>query len=62
MTHSKVHLEQMMREFIEEAERYDLEPKPASLWWSCTCADDTREDMMIKTAYGYAQVSLRNSF
>ena len=29
MSHSKVHLEQRMRELIEEAERRDLESKPA---------------------------------
>ena len=51
MSHSKVHLEQMMKELIEEAERWDLEPKPASfvvdehvcLWasWSIRGQDNT---------------------
>ena len=31
MSHSKAHLEQMMKDLIEEAERWDREPKPASL-------------------------------
>ena len=31
MSHSKTHLEQMMKDLIEEAEGWDSEPKPASL-------------------------------
>ena len=30
MSHSKMHLEQTTQELIEEAERWDLVPKPAS--------------------------------
>ena len=32
MSHSKRNLEQMPRDLIEEAEKWDLAPKPASLW------------------------------
>ena len=32
MSHSKENLEQMLRDLLEEASRWDLEPKPASLW------------------------------
>ena len=49
MSHSTVHLEQMPREFIEEAERWELEPTLASLWWTSTDADEKDENMMIKT-------------
>ena len=31
MSNSKTHREQMMEDLMEEAERWDLEPKPASL-------------------------------
>ena len=41
-----------MKERNEEAERCDPEPKPASLWWSSTHADDIKEDMIIKTRAG----------
>ena len=34
MSHSKKHLEQMLKDLIEEAGKVDLEPKPASLWWT----------------------------
>ena len=34
MSHSKSHLEQMMKDVIEEAERRDLKPTPACLWWT----------------------------
>ena len=37
------------KELIEEAERWDLETKPASLSWSGTCAEEGKEDMMINT-------------
>ena len=39
MSRPQMHLEQMVVGMIEEAERWDLEPKPASLWWTSTyCA------------------------
>ena len=31
ISHSKKHLEQMLKDLIEEAAKVDLEPKPASL-------------------------------
>ena len=39
----------MMKELFEEAETWDLEQKPASLWWSGTIADDIKEDIKMKT-------------
>ena len=41
-----------MKDLIEEAERWDLEPKSASLWWTGTYADEKMEDMLIKTKTG----------
>ena len=35
-SHSKTHQEQVTKDFIEEAEGWDLEPEPASLWWTST--------------------------
>ena len=32
----KKRLEQMLKDLIEEAAKVDLEPKPASLWWTST--------------------------
>ena len=40
ISHSKMHLEEMMKDLIEEAERWDWEPKPASLWWTSTYASE----------------------
>ena len=34
MSHSKAHLKRMIQDLNQEAERWDLEPKPASLWWT----------------------------
>ena len=39
LSHSKMHLEQMMREVVEEAGRWNLEPKPTSLWWTSKAED-----------------------
>ena len=32
----------MMRESLEEADRWHLEPKPASLWWTDTDAQENK--------------------
>ena len=45
----QTHLEQMMKDFIDEAEGWDLEPKPVSPWWTSIYADEKKEDMMIET-------------
>ena len=34
MSHSKAHPEQMIKDLIQEAERWVLDPKLASLWWT----------------------------
>ena len=38
ISHSKKHLEQMLKDLVEEAAKVDLEPKPVSLWWTSTYA------------------------
>ena len=48
----------MMEKLVEEAERWDLEPNPASLRWSSTLAGEVKEDMTVKTQKGTAQVFL----
>ena len=48
----KEHLEQMLEDLIEEAGKVDLEPKPASLWWTSTYASDEMEDMILGTSKG----------
>ena len=52
MSNSKEHLEQMLKDFIEEAEKVDLEPKPASLWWTNTYASEEKGDMVLGTSTG----------
>ena len=44
-------LKQMMRSFIA-AERCDLEPKLASLWWSSTYSGEIQEDMTMEAQRG----------
>ena len=36
MSHSKENLEEMLQDIMEEARRWDLLPKAASLWWTST--------------------------
>ena len=43
-SHSKEILEQMLRDLVEEASRWDLENKPASLWWTSTYDPEEKED------------------
>ena len=41
-----------MKDLIEVAERLHLEPKPASLWWTSTYADEKMGDTKIRTRTG----------
>ena len=52
MSHSQAHLEQKLKDLIEEAERWDLDLKPASLWWISSHADEKMDDMTIRTTKG----------
>ena len=49
MSHSQAHQEQKLKDLIEEAERWDLDPKPASLWWTSSHADEKMDDMTTRT-------------
>ena len=49
MSHSKENLEQMVRDLIEEASRWDLETKPASLWWTSTSDSEEKSDVNLGT-------------
>ena len=42
LSHSVTQLEQMMRDLIDEAERWTWNPNQASLWWPSTCAQQKR--------------------
>ena len=50
MNHSEKHLEQMLRDLIEDAAKVDLEPKPANLWWTSTYASEEKGDMILVTS------------
>ena len=47
----KSHLETMSKDLME-AERSDLDPEPASLWWASTSAHEMMEDITISTRAG----------
>ena len=49
MSHLNEKLEQLLRDLIEEASRWDLEPKPASLWWTSTYESEEKIDMILST-------------
>ena len=49
MSHSKTNLEQMLRDLIEEAEKWDLAPKLAILWWTSTHEEEVRHEMIVAT-------------
>ena len=46
----KGHFEQMMKDLVEEAERW--EPMLASLWWSSTYAKEIKENTTMETERG----------
>ena len=49
MSHSKRNLEQMLRDLTEEAEKWDLAPKLASLWWTSTYEAEERSEVLVAT-------------
>ena len=49
MFHSKRNLEQMLRDLIEEAETWNVAPKPASLWWTSTYEEEERSEVLVAT-------------
>ena len=51
-----------MKELIEEAERWDFEPAPASLWWTSTYAFEGQENIVINTRSGQHNMPFEKSF
>ena len=62
MSHSKEHLEQMLKYLVEEAGKVDLEPKPASLWWTSANASEEKEDMILGTSKGCYKFPFEDEF
>ena len=50
--HRKENVEQTLRDLDEEASRRDLEPKPASLWWTSTYDSEEKSDVNLGTTSG----------
>ena len=51
-----------MKDLIEEAERWDLEPNPASLWWTSSCTSEKKMDLTIGTKTGHHRVPFEEFF
>ena len=49
MSHSRRNLARMLRDLIEEVEKWDLTPEPASLWWTRTYEEEERSEVLIAT-------------
>ena len=47
VSHSKRTLEQMLRDLIEDAEKWDLAPNAASLWWTSTYEAEEGSEILI---------------
>ena len=62
ISHSKKHLEQMLKDLIEEAAKVDMNPKPASLWCTSTYAYAKKEDMILGTSKGCYKFPLEDEF
>ena len=62
MSHSKENLEQMQRELTEEADKWDLVPKPASLWWTSTYDSEEKVDMNLGTTSGCYSFTFEDKF
>ena len=62
MSHSKENLEQMLRDLIEEASRWDLVPKPASMWWTSTYDSKQKVDMNFGTTSGCYKFPFEGKF
>ena len=51
-----------MNDLIEEAERWGLEPKLASLWWTSTNTSEEKKDFMIDTKTGHHRILFEEHF
>ena len=62
MSHSKENVKHMLRDLIEQPSRWDLEPKPASLWWTRTNDSEEKSDMNLGTTSGFHTFSFEDTF
>ena len=49
---TKNHLEQMLMDLIQEAEKWDLAPKPTCLWWTSTYDSEEKIDLSMDPKTG----------
>ena len=52
----------MLRDLVEEASRWDLVPKPASLWWTSTSDSEEKVDMILCTTSGCHKFPFEEKF
>ena len=52
----------MLKDLIEEAAEVELEPKPASLWWTSTNASEEKEEMILGTWTGCFKFPFEDEF
>ena len=62
MSHIKENMERMLRVLIEEASRWDLVPKPASLWWTSTYDAEEKVDIFWGTTAGCHKFPFEEKF
>ena len=52
----------MPRDLIQEAEKWDLAPKPASLWWTSTYDSEEKISLSINTKTGRHRFPFEEKF
>ena len=62
LSHSKSHSEQVLKDLIQETAKWDLEPKPASLWWTSTYGSEERQELTIDTETGSHRTHFEENF
>ena len=62
MSYSKFHLEQVIKDLIQKAEKWDLAQKPASLWWTSTYDSEEKVDFSIDTKTGRHRIPFEEKF
>ena len=55
-------LEWMLRDFVVEASRWNLVPKPASLWWTSTYDSEEKIDMIFGHLIWMLQIPFEDQF
>ena len=62
MSHSEENMELVLRDLMQEASRWDLEPKPASLWWTSAYASEEKSDIIVGTSTGCYKFPSEDTF